>query len=133
MNAEFGCVVEQCTADSDASRVSFPAVIGKLMSVGVERYHADLIRAEKTYFLPSGESRVIPNDDIGRVAAAEFSAPSVEAAVRASQSGEITYKTFCERVMEAGCVGYHVSLAGRRVVYYGRTGESHVEYFPGVK
>ena len=133
MNARFGCVVEECTADSDASRMSFPQVIGKLMSAGVERYHADLIRSEKTYFLPSGESRVIPNEDIGRVPAAEFSALSVEAAVRAIQNGEINYKTFCAHVMDAGCVGYHVSIAGRRVIYYGRTGESHIEHFPGAK
>ena len=26
------------------------------MQVGVERYHADLLRAEKIYYLPSGES-----------------------------------------------------------------------------
>ena len=133
MNAEFGCLVEQCTADSDACRVSFGAIVGRLMSAGVERYHADLVRSEKTYFLPTGESRVIPNDDIERVPAAEFSAPTVEAAVKAIQKGEINYKTFCARVMDAGCVGYHVSLAGRRVIYYGRTGDSHIEYFPGAK
>lgn len=32
-----------------------------------------------------------------------------------------------------GCVGYHVSLAGRRAVYYGRSGETHVEQFPPAK
>jgi hypothetical protein len=26
-----------------------------------------------------------------------------------------------------------VSLAGRRAVYYGRTGDEHVEWFPGAK
>jgi hypothetical protein len=30
--------------------------VTKLMQVGVERYHADLLRAEKIYYLPSGES-----------------------------------------------------------------------------
>ena len=133
MNAGFGCIAEECTAASDASRMSFAEVVGKLMSAGVERYHADLVRSEKTYFLPTGESRVIPSDGIGRVPAADFSAPSVEAAVRAIQQGEITYKTFCERVMDAGCVGYHVHIAGRHVVYYGRSGDSHVERFPGAK
>ena len=133
MNAQFGCVVEECTADSDASRVNFPAVIGKLMSAGVERYHADLVRSEKSYFLPTGESRVIPNERIDRVPAMQFDASGVEATVKAVQKGEIDYKTFCERVMEAGCVGYHVSIAGRRVVYYGRTGDSHIEYFPGAR
>jgi uncharacterized protein YbcV (DUF1398 family) len=113
--------------------MSFPQVISKLMSAGVERYHADLVRSEKTYFLPGGESRVIPNDDIGRAPAAAFSAESVEAAVKAIQKGEIDYKTFCERVMDAGCVGYHVHIAGQRVVYYGRSGDSHVEWFPGAR
>jgi uncharacterized protein YbcV (DUF1398 family) len=113
--------------------MSFPEVVGKLIGAGVERYHADLVRSEKTYFLPSGESRVIPNEAIARTPAGEFSATSVEAAVRAIQKGEINYKTFCERVMEAGCVGYHVSIAGRRAVYYGRSGDSHIEYFPGAK
>lgn len=32
--------------------------------------------------------------------------------------------------MAAGCAGYLVSLPGRRVVYYGRTGETHVELIP---
>jgi len=133
MNAQFGCIVEECTAASDESRMSFPQVIGKLLSAGVERYHADLVRSEKTYFLPGGESRVIPNDDVGRVPATVFSAASVEGAVKAIQKGEINYKTFCERVMDAGCVGYHVHIAGQRVVYYGRNGDSHTEYFPGAR
>ena len=133
MNARFGCVVEECTAASDESRMSFPDVIGALMSAGVERYHADLVRSEKTYFLPDGESRVIPSDAVGRVPARAFSASSVEAAVQAIQTGEISYKAFCERVLDAGCVGYHVHIAGRRVVYYGRSGDSHVEWFPGAR
>jgi uncharacterized protein YbcV (DUF1398 family) len=53
--------------------------------------------------------------------------------VRAIQRGEFQYLEFCRRITQAGCVGYHVSLAGQRVVYYGRTGEMHVEYFPGAK
>ena len=55
----------------------------------------------------------------------------MEAAIRAVQGGRLDYKGFCERILAAGCVGYHVSLAGRRCVYYGRTGETHVEMFPG--
>ena len=44
-----------------------------------------------------------------------------------------TYKGFCAKVAEAGCAGYVVSLLGRRVLYYGRTGETHTEYFPGTQ
>jgi uncharacterized protein YbcV (DUF1398 family) len=44
-----------------------------------------------------------------------------------------TYKGFCAKVAGAGCAGYMVSLLGRRVLYYGRTGETHTEYFPGTQ
>jgi uncharacterized protein YbcV (DUF1398 family) len=118
---------------SDEGSRSFGEVVKMLIGAGVERYHADLVRAEKTYYLPSGESEIVPNDAIAVTPAKEFSAAGVEAAVRAIQSGTIKYKEFCERVMKAGCVGYHVSMAGKRVVYYGRSGDSHVEYFPGAK
>lgn len=118
---------------SDAGDLSFGEVVKTLVAAGVERYHADLVRAEKTYFVPSGESEVVRNDAVAVTPARSFSAAGVEAAVRAVQAGAIKYHEFCERVMAAGCVGYHVSIAGKRVVYYGRTGDSHVEYFPGAK
>ena len=75
----------------------------------------------------------MPNRPVETTPAMSFSAQGVEAAVRAAQAGNIAYKTFCERVLASGCVGYHVSIAGQRVVYYGRTGDSHVEWFPGAK
>jgi len=51
-------------------------------------------------------------------------------AIRAVQSGAIDYKEFCRRIAEAGCIFYLVSLTGRRAVYYGRSGEAHVDLFP---
>jgi uncharacterized protein YbcV (DUF1398 family) len=46
---------------------------------------------------------------------------------------EIAYREFCRQIADAGCVGYFVSLAGPRAVYYGRTGDERVEWFPGAK
>ena len=34
------------------------------------------------------------------------------------------------KVMAAGCAGYMVSFLGKRVLYFGRTAETHVEHFP---
>jgi uncharacterized protein YbcV (DUF1398 family) len=62
--------------------------------------------------------------------ASAFAADGVAAAVRAIQQQKIQYREFCERIAQAGCVGYIVSMAGRRAVYYGRTGDSYVEPFP---
>ena len=49
-------VMQECTEASDQERITFPEVVMKLMQAGVERYHADLLRADKIYYLPSGES-----------------------------------------------------------------------------
>jgi uncharacterized protein YbcV (DUF1398 family) len=133
MDARVKDVMLECTKASDEERVTFAEVVKKLMGARVERYHTDLVRAEKIYYLPSGESELTPCEAIGIEAASKFSASDVEAAVKAIQAGKIEYKAFCRRVLEAGCVGYIVSMIGKRVVYYGRTGDSHVEWFPGAK
>jgi len=119
-----------CTEASDAERMSFPEVVTTLAGAGVERYHADLLRAEKTYYMPDGSSERLPAAATAGEPAGAFAAAGVDAAIRAIQAGRIGYRTFCERLLAAGCVGYLVSLAGRRAVYYGRTGETHVEPFP---
>jgi uncharacterized protein YbcV (DUF1398 family) len=126
-------VMVEASRASDEERVSFGEVVMKLIKAGVERYHADLLRGERTYYLPNGESEVVKGHAVAVTPANAFSASGVDAAVRAIQAGSIQYRSFCARIAEAGCVGYIVSLAGQRAVYYGRSGDSHVEWFPGAK
>lgn len=130
MQAKIIEVLQECTDASDQERITFPEVVMKLMQAGVERYHADLLRAEKVYYLPSGESHRVAAGPIEVTPPNDFAAAGVEAAVRAIQQKKIRYREFCERIAQAGCVGYIVSLAGRRAVYYGRSGENYVEPFP---
>ena len=117
------------TEESDAERVSFPVVVGAMMEAGIERYHADLVGAVKTYYAPDGSPETFPCHATGPFGQ-DFEASGVEAAVRAIQRQEIAYGEFCRRIAAAGCVGYFVSMAGKRAIYYGRTGDSHVEWFP---
>ena len=130
MTTSFEQVAEACTFASDAGTLTFPQVVGKLMEVGVERYLADLTRGQKSYYLANGQSHVVASAPLGALAAEQFDAAGIEAAIRASQARAMTYAQFCEAIAAAGCVGYVVSLAGRRAVYFGRTGETHVEPFP---
>lgn len=130
MNERIEATVRECTEGSDEGRMTFPEVLARLAEVGVEQYHADLCRHEKTYYLRDGGSIVVPTRPARGALAEAFSAEGVEAAVRASQAGRITYEGFCERVRAAGCAGYLVSLAGRRALYFGRTAETFVEPFP---
>jgi uncharacterized protein YbcV (DUF1398 family) len=133
MDASVRNVVEECTKGSDDGRLTFPQVVMKLIEAGVEQYHADLRRAERTYYMPNDESVVVAGAPIKTSPARDFSADGVVAALRAIQGQKISYKEFCEQIAAMGCVGYLVSIAGRRVVYYGRTCDSYVEPFPGAK
>lgn len=123
-------VVREITRASDEERILFPQVVAALAAAGVERYHADLAMATKTYYWPDGGCEVVACHR-SSPPARDFDAAAVEAAVRDSQQQRILYLEFCERIAAAGCAGYFVSLAGRRATYYGRTGETHVELFPG--
>jgi uncharacterized protein YbcV (DUF1398 family) len=129
-NSNVKAVVEACTRGSDEDRMSFPEVVANLQEAGVERYYTDLVRSEKTYYLPAGDSIVVPAKPVLRQPASTFSATGTEAAIRAIQARQIGYGEFCERIAAAGCTSYLVSLVGRRVVYFGRTAESHVEPMP---
>jgi uncharacterized protein YbcV (DUF1398 family) len=59
--------------------------------------------------------------------------PAVEAAVQSIHRGEILYPEFLCRIRAAGCVGYFMQIAGRRVHYAGRTGDIHVEPFAAAR
>jgi uncharacterized protein YbcV (DUF1398 family) len=133
MDAKVKDVMIECTRASDEERVSFGEVVIQFTEAGVERYHTDLVRGSKTFYLPNGESEVVAGDPLTVAAAAEFAASGVAAAVKTIQAGEIQYKEFCRRIAQSGCVGYIVSIAGKRAVYYGRTGDSYVEWFPGAR
>jgi uncharacterized protein YbcV (DUF1398 family) len=126
-------VMRECKDLSLQGKIPFPEVVRRLQEVGVERYHVDLTRDETTYYLPCGESHAFatggPRDPI----AGPFDAAAVEGAVRAAQRGEIIFPEFLRRIVAAGCVGYFTQITGRRVQYVGRTGDMHVEPFPGAK
>lgn len=133
MDAQVNTIVVECTRASDAGTITFSEVVGKLAQAGVERYYADLCRLTRTYYMPSGESYVVDSRPHGTVAAENFDADAIVAALREIQAQKIDYNAFCEKILAAGCVGYIVSITGRRAVYLGRGGESYVEMFPGAK
>lgn len=124
-------ILKECSEASHQERITFGEVVGRLIAAGVERYHADLVRGETTYYMPDGRSHLVPTGAFDTRPADVFSPDGVLAAVRAIQAGRTKYLTFCRKIMEAGCVGYLVSMQGKRAVYYGRSGETYVEPFPG--
>jgi uncharacterized protein YbcV (DUF1398 family) len=123
-------VMTMCRDRSFQGEITFPEVVHRLGEIGVERYHADFIRDEYTYYMMDGES-LAENVNWPRVSIPKsFDAVEVETAIRSIQRGEIVYDEFLRRIMTAGCVGYFVQIAGRRALYFGRDGDIHLEPFP---
>jgi uncharacterized protein YbcV (DUF1398 family) len=118
---------------SESGTMTFPQSLRVLMEAGFDGYAVDFRRSTRTYYRPNGETLELKTEPTPTPVAAAFDAAVVREAIREAQQlvpGD-TYKGFCAKVAQAGCAGYVVSLLGRRVLYYGRTCETHTEYFPG--
>jgi len=130
MNAE---IMKEAQAASESGKSTFPEVVSKLVAADVESYFADLVRGEETFYMPSGETHVEKMSlPIGKIAD-EFSESGIVSAIRAAQCDQIRYPEFVKRSRAAGVAAYWAFLTGKRVVYFGRKGEFHVEEFPRPK
>ncbi|MGH9351016.1 MAG: DUF1398 domain-containing protein [Terriglobia bacterium] len=127
-------VIEECTRLAFEDKMTFPETVKKLMAIGVEGYHADLRRLEKTYYNASGETvrELLPLSDPPAIAQ-EFSESGVVDALRAIQDGKIDYGEFLRRIMKAGAASYDVFISGKKVIYTGRKGDFYIENFPAAK
>jgi uncharacterized protein YbcV (DUF1398 family) len=64
MTADQTLLIMETVRGSHTGAMTFPEIVGKLSSIGVERYHADYSRQENTYYLTDGDSLVVsfPHD-----------------------------------------------------------------------
>jgi uncharacterized protein YbcV (DUF1398 family) len=115
--------------------MTFPQNLRLRMEAGFDGYAVDFPRSTRTYYMPNGETIELQTAPTPTPVAESFDASMVRAAIREAQQlvPGYSYKGFCAKAAKAGCAGYVVSLLGRRVLYYGRTCETHTEYFPGTQ
>jgi uncharacterized protein YbcV (DUF1398 family) len=120
---------------SESGTMTFPQNLRILVEAGFDGYAVDFRRSTRTYYLPNGEAFELKTVPTPTPVAGTFDASVVKEAIHEAQTlvPGYTYKGFCAKVARAGCAGYVVSLLGRRVLYYGRTCETHTEYFPGTQ
>jgi uncharacterized protein YbcV (DUF1398 family) len=132
MDAERISIAETCLHAAHDGSLSFPEIVGKLNAAGFEGYTVDYRRNNQTYYLPDGDSVTMDMQPVADSVATAFDATEIERLVRWAQANptDYSYVAFSEKVKNAGCAGYLVSFLGRRVVYFGRTAETHVEHFP---
>jgi uncharacterized protein YbcV (DUF1398 family) len=112
--------------------LSFPDVVRQLLVTGVEYYHVDYVAMRKTFYSGDSDTVVTPilYEGLPPVAR-EFDAAKLRAAILDSQRHGQKYRDFSRRAMEAGVQGYFAFLRGQRVIYFGRGGDEHTEWFPG--
>jgi len=132
MDAKQQAIAQQCLTGAESGTMTFPQIVGALLEAGFEGYQVDLRLAQASYYLPDGRGIELATHRSAVAIAAGFDLGAVQAAIRAAQAlaPGYTYQGFCDQVKRAGCAGYLVSFLGRRVLYFGRTAETHVEHFP---
>lgn len=133
MDAERIAIAETCLHAAHDGSLSFPQIVGKLIAAGFESYAVDYRRNTQDFYLPDSDSHVLDMPQASGSIAPVFNASEVERLVRWAQANpaDYSYAAFTQKAKAAGCAGYLVSFLGRRVVYFGRTAETHVEHFPG--
>lgn len=132
MDAERIAIAKACLNAANDGTLSFPEIVDRLMGAGFEGYTVDYRRGSQIYYLPDGDSIELDMPHSAGSIATAFNSADVGALVRWAQANgpDYSYVAFSEKVKGSGCAGYLVSFLGRRVVYYGRTAETHVELFP---
>jgi uncharacterized protein YbcV (DUF1398 family) len=125
-------IITETARKTLAGTISFPEVVGQLLSAGVEYYHVDYAGLKKTFYSADGDMVVTPINYEGLPpVAADFSVDNLRANILDSQRNGQKYRDFTRRAMESGVQGYFAFLRGKRVTYFGRQGDQHTEWFPG--
>ena len=126
-------VIDELAIATQQGKMTFPQVVQGLLEVGVESYLVDFAVKQKTHYLADGTAHTVPMIlDPGPIAA-EFDNAGLVAAIRGAQADTVRYPEFVKRSTAAGVIGYWAFLTGKRVIYFGRKGEQHIEEFPRPK
>lgn len=131
MNADAVSSLAKATLDGS---LPFPQIVGELIAQDVEYYHVDYASKSFTFYSAAGSTISAPLlfDGLPSISQ-DWDATALKEAIIDSQQNGQKFRQFCARAMVAGVQGYFAFLRGKRVTYFGRTGDQHVEWFPGAK
>lgn len=124
-------LIEQAAQAATAGTLPFPTVVERLVAAGVEYYYIDYVQRLQTCYSAAGETHVVSLGFEVPAVAETFDVSALVAAIRDSQLRGQKFPDFSVRAAQAGVQGYTAYLRGKRVVYSGRQGDQHIEWFPG--
>lgn len=111
--------------------IPFHEIVMRLIDEGVESYHVDYATLRMRFYGAEGGSVEVPLMlDAADPIAGDFDTAALRAAIVDSQQHGQKFKDFSRRAVAAGVAGYFAFLRGRRVTYFGRQGDQHIEWFP---
>ena len=125
--------IQEAATAPQQGKMTFPQVVQQLIEAGVESYLVDFAAAQKTHYLKDGTTHAVPMILEPGPIAEQFDAAGLVAAIRGAQADTVRYPEFVRRATAAGVIGYWAFLAGKKVIYFGRKGEQHIEEFPRPK
>jgi len=123
-------VIHELAIATQQGKLTFPQVVKGLLEVGVESYLVDFAAKQRTHYLTDGTTHTVPMILHPGPIASEFDSAALVAAIRGAQADTVRYPEFVKRSTAAGIIGYWAFLTGKRVIYFGRKGEQHIEEFP---
>jgi uncharacterized protein YbcV (DUF1398 family) len=126
-------IIHELAIATQQGRMTFPQVVKGLLEAGVESYFVDFAAKQKTHYLADGTTHPVPMILAPGPIAAEFDNVGLVAAIRGAQADTVQYPEFVKRSTAAGVIGYWAFLTGKKVIYFGRKGEQHIEEFPKPK
>lgn len=123
-------VIHETVVATQQGKLTFAQVVKVLLDAGVESYLVDFAAKQKTHYLKDGTTHAVPMILNIDAIAPEFDSVALVAAIRGAQADTLRYPEFVKRSTAAGVIGYWAFLTGKRVIYFGRKGEQHIEEFP---
>ncbi|HET6206598.1 MAG TPA: DUF1398 family protein [Terracidiphilus sp.] len=123
-------LIHELAIATQRGEMTFPQVVMGLLEIGVESYFVDFAAAQKTHYLANGTIHIERMILEPGAIAADFDGAGLVAAIRGAQADTVRYPEFVQRSTAAGVIGYWAFLTGKRVIYFGRKGEQHIEEFP---
>ena len=124
--------LQQLAAATLTGTMPFPEILGRLMQEGVDHYQVDFSLLQFRFYGVAGGVVLAPLVLEGLPPVhATFDVAALKAAIHDSQVNGQKFRDFCRCAMLAGVQSYGVFLSGQRVMYAGRQGDHHVEWFPG--
>jgi uncharacterized protein YbcV (DUF1398 family) len=125
-------LIHETALKTQAGTITFPEVVGNLLRAGAEYYHVDYVALRATYYAADGSAVAATplNFENMPPVAADFDVAALRVDILDSQTKGQPFREFSRRAMAAGVQGYFAFLRGKRVTYFGRQGDQHIEWFP---